>query len=56
MQNEDITWEDEMDWESFQESSDACLVSDTFAEESGAVDRRCSQVLIWRDILRGLQA
>ena len=35
MQNEDITWEDEMDWESFQESSDACLVSDTFAEESG---------------------
>ena len=35
MQGEDITWEDGMDWESFQESGGACLVSETFAEESG---------------------
>ena len=35
MKDEDITWEDGMDWESFQKSSDTCLVSETFAEESG---------------------
>lgn len=35
MQSEDITWEDGMDWEAFQKSGDTCLVSETFAEESG---------------------
>lgn len=35
MKDEDITWEDGMDWEAFQKSGDTCLVSETFAEESG---------------------
>ena len=35
MTKEDIAWESGMDWEKFQESSDACLVSESFARESG---------------------
>ena len=35
MTKEDIAWESGMDWEKFQESSDACLVSESFAGESG---------------------
>ena len=35
MKDEDITWGDGVDWESFQKSSDTCLVSETFAKESG---------------------
>lgn len=35
MDDEDITWEKGMDWGTFQESRDLCLVSETYAEESG---------------------
>ena len=35
MTKEDIVWERGMDWEKFQESSDACLVSESFVRESG---------------------
>lgn len=35
MKEEDIAWGDGVDWESFQKSSDTCLVSEIFAKESG---------------------
>ena len=35
MKDEDIAWGDGVDWESFQKSSDTCLVSEIFAKESG---------------------
>ena len=35
MKKEDITWESGMDWEKFQKSTDSCLVSESFAEETG---------------------
>ncbi|KAA8502065.1 MerR family transcriptional regulator [Mediterraneibacter catenae] len=35
MKDEDIVWGDGVDWESFQKSSDTCLVSEIFAKESG---------------------
>ena len=35
MTEEDIAWESGTDWKEFQESSDACLVSESFARESG---------------------
>ncbi len=47
MTEEDIAWESGTDWKEFQESSDACLVSESFARESG--------ITVGEDIQFGLE-